>query len=149
MKLWCYKKSIIALYTLLTVLAFVLTVCLFIFDDVSNNILWAILIVFATVIASIQCVYMYCYVLITEDEIILKGLFGTIVSLKIADCVVYRTELATMGTYGGINYRLCIYDKNNIVPFSCGYQNSKKYNRIQLIDTTENYRWIESVLEWK
>ena len=79
--------------------------------------------------------------LFEDGKIVVKSIFGIIVSLDISDCFLKVQNLPTFSGWGGTTYMrwLCVYQKNRKTPiFHTGCSNKKKYKRIQIIYSEKN-----------
>lgn len=118
-------------------------------DPIISKLIWMVLIIILALIVLFSFFYHKQYLLIENDEFVLKNLFMVIKRLKIYECY-YEVEI--LPTYYSwvnvINEKwICLYLKNDsVVKFKNGVSNSKKYDRIQIIYNKENLDFIKSVL---
>ncbi len=90
------------------------------------------------------------YYVIENGQIIVKSIFGTIISLEISNCLLMLQNLPTFSGWGGVTYKLwlCIYLKNDNIPlFKDGCNNRKKYKRIQIIYSEKNSAILSQYFE--
>ncbi len=82
---------------------------------------------------------------IENGVITVRNCFGVIMELYADECFFMTAKLEDGDEEsGGIEPWICIYTKENTEPFfKEGFANSKKYRRIQVVNTKENFEYVK------
>lgn len=142
------------------IVAFVVAIVLFAFaigpifiktdDKLYIKISWSSLMFCLSVFLFINALILMQYYVIEDGKIIVKSIFGTIISLEISNCFLMIQNLPTYSSWLGVTYKLwiCVYVKNTkISVFKQGCSNKKKYKRIQIIYSEKNSIILSQYLE--
>lgn len=151
-KIMCYPKIYSLLYFFLFIVIVIITVILFTFPEKDEPIIYEILMIciltfcFAVSICSIVHHGQYLYV--KDGKFVLKEGFIKIKELDIKECY-YEVSSLTSSYMRDPGYRkwICIYSKEETNKFEEGLTNSKKYDRIQVVYTEKNMKFIEQYLK--
>ena len=132
------------------VLSFVLAAVLLMFalgpiviktdDKLYIKIIWSSVMFAFSIFSIIYALILMQYYVIEDGKIIVKSVFGPIVSLELSNCFLQIQNLLTDGrSVKRYKLWLCIYLKGNSSPiFTKGNCNSKKHKRIQIIYSEKN-----------
>lgn len=142
------------------IVSFALAIVLFIFslgpmfiktnDELYIKIIWSLSMVTFSVFSFINALILMQYYVFEEGKIIIKSIFGTIISLEISNCFLMIQSLPTFSSWIGVTYMqwLCVYLKNSNIPvFKKGLNNKKKYKRIQIIYSEKNSAILSQFLK--
>ncbi len=105
-------------------------------DELYIKIIWSTAMFFFAITMCFCALWYKQYYVIENDKIIVKSVFGMIVSLELSKCFLIIQRLRT-DRYS-FNEWLCVYENGNVPLFTRGYSNKSKYKRIQIIDSEEN-----------
>ena len=151
MKNRCYPKCFYVLYIILSAILFLFAAApLFIKtdDELLMWIIWSTSMTIFGIITLIGAIYYMQYYYFEDDNIIVKSLFGIVVKLDVNKVNVYIEMLPTyLGARNPIDVHwICIYDEsisdNFSYKFKSGGSNKRKYKRIQIIYTDNNWDLI-------
>lgn len=133
------------------IVSFALAIVLFIFslgpmfiktnDEFYIKIIWSLSMGAFSASSFISALIFMQYYVFKEGRIIIKSIFGTIISLEISNCYLMIQSLPTFSSWTGVIYKqwLCVYLKNSNTPlFKKGFNNKNKYKRIQIIYSEKN-----------
>ena len=142
------------------IVSFALAIVLFIFslgpmliktnDEFFIKLIWSLSMVAFSVFSFISALILMQYYVIEEGRIIVKSIFGTIISLELSNCFLMIQNLPTFSSWIGVTYKqwLCVYFKNSNTPlFKKGLNNKKRCKRIQIIYSEKNSAILNQFLE--
>lgn len=111
------------------------------------KLIWSFSMIFLSVLCCFGFLWLDQTLLIEEDELILKNHFCIIKKLRKKDIFMQTVELPTYSSWIiSINKKwICIYEKDKYIPkFKNGCNNSKKFDRIQVIFSDSNYKLLSN-----
>lgn len=114
------------------------------------KLIWSLSMIFLSVLCCFGFLWDDQTLLIEEEEIVLMNHFCIIKKMKKKDIFMQTVELPTYSSgIISINKRwICIYEKDKYIPrFKSGCNNSKKYNRIQVIYSDSNYKLLSNEID--
>lgn len=114
-------------------------------ESLSIKLIWSSSMIFISGLCFFGFLWLNQTLLIEEEQLILKNCFCIIKKLKIENVFMQSVELPTYYSWIiNINKKwLCIYEKDKYIPkFKKGCNNSKKFNRIQVIFSDNNYKLL-------
>lgn len=127
----CYPKYSYILGLTLSSILFMLAlgpIFLITNDKLYIMVIWSILMLGLSLSIFISALILMQYYIIEDGKIVVKSIFGIIVSLDISDCFLKVQNLPTFSGWGGTTYMrwLCVYQKNRKTPiFHTGCSNKK------------------------
>ena len=111
---------------------------------------WSLFMLSFSLVLFIGALILMQYYVIEDGKLSVKSVFGTLISLEISNCKLIVQNLPTYSSWIGVTYDswLCIYLKNNKLKlFTKGFNNKKKYKRIQIIYSEKNAAVLSQYLK--
>ena len=150
-KVNCYSKIASLIYLVLFILSLIVGFLPFMLfkdqDGVIFKMIWVIIFSFCILFSIYGILHHRQYLYVKDNKLILKSLLFTIKVLDIDECYYEVTKLQSYysRTYISENW-ICIYSMDETKKFKYGFSNGKKYKRIQVIFTEENYNYIQEYI---
>ena len=150
-KIFCYSKSARYIFLFLLLLSIIMAsiLCVLFKENgpIIFRIIWICIVIFCVLFSIFGFLHFSQYLYFVDGKIILQSPLYKIKELDINDCYYILCNLLSYYGRGYVSEKwICIYSNNENKLFKYGYTNGKKYKRIQVIYTEENYNYIQEYI---